>query len=346
MGNMDQQRASSDRVASLSLDMDNMWSYMKTHGDAGWDSFPSYLDILVPRVLKFLKERQLTITFFIVGQDAALAKNHEALGQLAAAGHEIGSHSFHHEPWLHLRPEEEIEAELAEAESEIERATARRTIGFRGPGFSFSHTILRILARRGYRYDASTFPTYIGPLARAYYFMNAKLSDEEREQRKALFGTVKDGLRPIKPYCVRTGAGTLVEIPVTTMPAFKMPIHVSYLLYLSSFSRSLALRYFQFALKFCRLGGIGPSLLLHPLDFLDGEDVKNLSFFPGMNIASEKKLEFVSEVLRAFSGQFNVTSLEQHAHALSTTRELRVVNVDTLQPENQQGSLANKAPEA
>lgn len=346
MRDTDEQRTSLKRMASLSLDVDNMWSYMKTHGDAGWDAFPSYLDILVPRVLGFLKERELKITFFVVGQDAALQKNHDALGQLAAAGHEIGSHSFHHEPWLHLGSEEEIEAELARAESEIERATSRRVIGFRGPGFSFSHTILRILARRGYRYDASTFPTYIGPLARAYYFMNAKLSDEEREKRKALFGTVKDGLRPIKPYCFRTQAGTLVEIPVTTMPGFKMPIHVSYLLYLSNFSRALALGYFHLALKLCRLSGVGPSLLLHPLDFLDGVDAKALSFFPGMNIPSEKKLEFVSEVLKAFSSQFTITSLEQHAQALHSAQGLRVINVDAQAAHASQQSLADKAPGA
>jgi len=38
-------------IASLSLDLDNQWSYMKTHGDAGWELFPSYLDIVIPRVL-------------------------------------------------------------------------------------------------------------------------------------------------------------------------------------------------------------------------------------------------------------------------------------------------------
>ena len=76
-------------IASLSLDLDNKWSYMKTHGDAGWESLPSYLDVCVPRVLKFLKERDLQITFFIVGQDAALDKNSKAIGQIAEAGHEI-----------------------------------------------------------------------------------------------------------------------------------------------------------------------------------------------------------------------------------------------------------------
>ncbi len=29
----------SKKIASLSLDLDNKWSYMKTHGDAGWETF-------------------------------------------------------------------------------------------------------------------------------------------------------------------------------------------------------------------------------------------------------------------------------------------------------------------
>src|SRR5262244_4112674 len=122
-------------IASLSLDLDNKWSYLKTHGDTGWESFPSYLDVLVPRVLGFLKARHLTITFFVVGQDAALDKHHELLQAIAAAGHEIGNHSFRHEPWLHLYSEAEIEAELARAEDAIEAATGVRPAGFRGPGF-------------------------------------------------------------------------------------------------------------------------------------------------------------------------------------------------------------------
>ena len=32
-------------LASLSLDLDNQWSYMKTHGDAGWEALPTYLPL-------------------------------------------------------------------------------------------------------------------------------------------------------------------------------------------------------------------------------------------------------------------------------------------------------------
>jgi peptidoglycan/xylan/chitin deacetylase (PgdA/CDA1 family) len=104
------------RIASLSLDLDNKWSYMKTHGDPGWESYPSYLDVAVPRVLRLLKERDLTITFFLVGQDAALEKNYAALSSIAADGHETGNHSFHHEPWLRLYTELQVEREIAQTE--------------------------------------------------------------------------------------------------------------------------------------------------------------------------------------------------------------------------------------
>ncbi len=312
-------------IASLSLDLDNKWSYMKTHGDPGWESFPSYLDVVVPRFLEFLKERNLTITVFIVGQDAALEKNHEALKSIAAAGHEIGNHSFHHEPWLHLYSEQEIEAEMAIAQEHIERATGQKPIGFRGPGFSLSRTILRVLARRGYQYDASTFPTFLGPLARAYYFMTSKLSKEEMEQRKALFGTLREGLRPLKPYQWQLDPGEILEIPVTTMPLFKVPIHFSYLLYLSVFTPSLARLYFHVALRLCQLTGTQPSLLLHPLDFLGCNDTPDLAFFPAMNLPSYKKLALLSKLLRLLSEQFEVLTVQQHAQIAAQGFDIPVV---------------------
>lgn len=304
-------------LASLSLDLDNLWSYMKTHADPGWETFPSYLDIVVPRVLNFLKERNLVITFFIVGQDAVLEKNRAALKSLADAGHEIGHHSFNHEPWLHLYTEEQIEAEITHAEEAIENVTGQKPIGFRGPGFSVSQAVIDVLLRRGYQYDASTLPTYIGPLARFYYFMTARLNKEEKSKRDNLFGSLKDGFQPVKPYLwPQKSAGSnrqMVEIPVTTMPVFKIPFHVSYIIYIGSFSSALALLYFKFALGMCRLTGTHPSLLLHPLDFLGRDDIKELAFFPAMNLSKNEKLKLVSEVLRLYTEHFKVVTMREHA---------------------------------
>ena len=300
-------------IASLSFDLDDKWSYIRTHGDPGWESFPSYLDTVVPRVLNFLKVRNFIVTFFIVGQDAALEENHDLLRSIAVAGHEIGNHSFCHEPWLHLYSQEQLETELAIAEEHIERATGQKPLGFRGPGYSLSFPTLQVLIRRGYQYDASTSPNLLAPLARTYYFMTTKLSPEQRRQRKLLGGTLWDGLRPIRPYQWQTNAGTLIEIPVTTMPGFRVPIHVSYLLCLSLISPALARWYFTLSLKLCRLTGTQPSLVLHPTDFLGCDDTQDLSFFPAMGLPSEKKMELVSDVLEKLSSQFTVLTLQQHA---------------------------------
>jgi hypothetical protein len=286
-------------IASLSLDLDNQWTYLKVHGDPDWETFPSYLDVLVPRVLDFLDKRNLQITFFLVGQDAALKKNYASLRMISAAGHEIGNHSFSHEPWFHLYNRARIESEIALAEEHIAGISGVRPVGFRGPGFSFSEMTLDVLESRGYLYDATTFPTFIGPLARLYYFCHSNLKGSDRKDRNHLFGSVQDGFRPLTPYRWRSGEG-LLEIPVTTMPLTRAPIHLSYVLYLSAFSSALALSYFRAALLLCRVFALSPSLLLHPLDFLGTDDGIGLEFFPGMNIPARQKKNLLSEALKVF----------------------------------------------
>lgn len=301
-------------VASLSLDLDNQWSYMKTHGDAGWDEYPSYLDTIVPRALEFLADRDLCITFFIVGRDASIASNRSAIRSIADAGHEIGNHSFDHEPWLHLYSREELVNEFASTEAALIEATGKRPIGFRGPGYSLSSTVLDVLAERGYEYDCSTLPTYIAPLARAYYFFNSpEMSDEEREKRKKLFGKFSDGFRTLRPHLLDIGGRELVEIPVTTFPGVKTPIHASYLIYLSTFSESAARAYWQSALFACRVTGVEPSILLHPLDLMSGDDVPELSFFPGMSMPLERKLRLLSGFIDELRDRFEVVTMREHA---------------------------------
>lgn len=300
-------------IASLSFDLDDKWSYLKTHGDPEWKSLPSYLGVVVPRVLAFLAERDLTITFFVVGRDAASARNAEVLQSLSTAGHELGNHSFSHEPWFHLYTEQQVRDEVERAETAIERLTGTKPVGFRGPGYSFSPTTLQVLTERGYLYDASSLPTFIGPLARMYYFMVSSLTTEELEKRDALFGSIRDGFRPIKSHFLQHDGQELIEIPVTTMPLFRMPIHFSYILYLSGFSRLAALSYFRLALTLCRIANVRPSLLLHPLDFLDDKDAPELGFFPAIALPHQTKMEIVSETLAMYARHYSIVNMQQHA---------------------------------
>ena len=304
-------------LASVSLDVDNLWSYMKTHGDAGWESRPTYLPVFSPIALESLDRLGIKITFFIVGVDAAREENVPALRAFVTAGHEVGNHSYEHEPWLHLYSREQLEREIGAAETAILAATGQRPIGFRGPGFSWSPELLRVLSRRGYLYDASTFPTFLGPLARAYYFSTAKLSREEREKRSYLFGSLREGLRPNKPYHWDLDGGRrLLEIPVTTMPVFKVPFHFSYLLYLARYSEAAMAAYLRTAVTLCRVTGLEPSFLLHPLDLLGADDAPALAFFPGMDMSSRKKAVLFQRALAVLGQHFELVNMSMHARAL------------------------------
>ncbi len=298
--------------ASLSLDLDNEWSYLKTHGDPEWAALPSYLDAVVPRALEFCARHGQRITVFIVGQDAALPQHHAVLRSIAEAGHEVGNHSFKHEPYLASYSPAEIDDELRRADAAIRAATGAKIVGFRGPGYARSQVILETLARMGYEYEASTLPTYIGPLARAYYFRTSKLSPEERERRKALFGSFADGLEPLRIRTVEAAGRRIALIPVTTMPLLKIPIHFSYLLYLCTFSEAVGMAYFATAMALCRATGVQPSLLLHPLDFLDGSDAPRLRFFPAMNFPAREKLRILGKAMERFGATFASTPIREH----------------------------------
>ena len=314
-------------IASISLDLDNKWSYLKTAGNPKWETYPSYFELCVPRFLEFFDNFGIKSTVFVVGQDAVLEKNHEHIRKIAAAGHEIANHSFHHEPWLHLYTRDQLDQEFSNTEQAIESLTGKKPIGFRGPGFSLSDEVLRTLMRRGYKYDCSTFPTYLGPAARLYYFFKSSLSQEEKEDRKELFGKARDGFQTNDIYEWNWRGRRLIELPVTTMPIMKSPIHGSYILYLGKFSKTLAKMYFWSALKLCKMMRVEPSLLLHPLDFMGQEDDDDLAFFPAMDQPAQKKIDLLTDCMEMLVGNFEVLNIQQHAqHADEYLLPVRSIN--------------------
>ncbi|MGB7859305.1 MAG: polysaccharide deacetylase family protein [Acidimicrobiia bacterium] len=293
---------------------------MKIHGDSGWEEFPSYLDVVVPRVIEFGESRSLRLTAFVVGQDAALGKNREALEMLGESVHEIGNHSFHHEPWLHLKSRKEVSDEISRADEAITAATGQKAVGFRGPGFSVSEATIRSLHDARYVYDASTLPTWVGPLARAFYLRSTGLPQTEREKRDQLFGKPSEGLRSLKPYTWDLGREeSLVEMPVTTMPLLRIPFHATYLFYLARVSPALSKKYFAAAVNLCRFRGIEPSLLFHSLDFLGPEEAPGLEFFPGMDLDGETKRSLLGDYVTILGRHYQLVAMDEHAMSASLT---------------------------
>lgn len=304
-------------LASISLDLDDKWSYMKTYGQGGWENYPSYFETLIPYVLDILDSLNLTITFFVVGQDIIMPENAHFLKLVAQHGHEVANHSFNHEPWLHLYSKNKIEDEILRTENHIVRLTGQKPVGFRGPGYNWSMDLFEILAKYDYIYDTSTLPTYIGPLARAYYFRNPNLTTEAKNKRRQILGGFREGRRPVRPYFWKLNSDLrLLEIPVTTIPVIRTPFHLSYLLFLSRYSSSLMTLYLQIAIQLCILTKVQPSFVIHPTDLLGNDQVPDMNFFPGMNLPSDYKIQIFNKVIKRLSKYFTLLDMRTHAESI------------------------------
>jgi hypothetical protein len=161
-----------------------------------------------------------------------------------------------------------------------------------------------------------------------YYFWTAKLTKEERKERKGLFGSFRDGLRPLKPYYWQLETGKkLLEMPVTTIPIVKTPFHLSYLLFLSGISPVLMDFYLSVAIILCKLSGTQPSYLLHPLDLIGGDQIPELKFFPGMNISSERKIAIFKRVMKRLGKHFQLVNMSEHVRIIKE-QELKTRAID------------------
>lgn len=306
--------------ASVSIDLDNLWCYLKTQGEPGWETFPSYLDQVTPRILQRLERAGIKATFFIVGRDASRVENWSALRSIADAGHEIANHSFDHDVSLSGFSRHELHRDFSRSEAAIQDATGQMPMGFRGPGFCMSGLMKEVLFHRGYKYDASSLPTFLGPVARLYFYFFSKLSAEEKKKRSSLYGGVAGAFRKLRPHAIE---GDFMEVPVTTMPLARVPMHLSYLLFLAQRSEALARLYWQTAVGLCRMAGVGPSLLLHPTDFLDANDVPEMDFFPAMRMPADRKMAMVDLTLQSLTRYWQTGTVADHAQAHLPAEALR-----------------------
>lgn len=109
-------------------------------------------------VLDILRERNVTATFFVVGEIAA--EYPDLVDRIAAEGHELGSHGHTHRPLFELTPGE-FERELRLSREAIEAAAGVTPEGFRAPNFSVTDRTawaFDVLCASDYEYDSSVFP--------------------------------------------------------------------------------------------------------------------------------------------------------------------------------------------
>ncbi len=295
--------------AALSIDLDNLWTYLRSRGDPRWVDRPSFLPRAVPRVQAVLESCGLHATAFVVGRDAEEPVDADAIRTLLDAGHELGNHSYDHDAGFHAGTAAAIDADFTRSEAALALLGAGKARGFRGPSFRLSRVILETLSARGYDYDASLYPNALGALARAWQRRHFELDPQASAALAGQYGTLRDARAPLAPFRWQLAASRLVEMPVSTLPLLRLPIHFTYLNYLADHSDAVAITYARTHIALCLLRQQGPSLLLHATDFIGADDATCPSFMPGMRRSAAEKLAWMRKVLALYQTAFEVQPL-------------------------------------
>ena len=231
-------RALGPRRCAVSIDLDGIGCYYKIHalGAPPDELAHTILERALPRAAALFARRKLHVTWFVVGRDAdaslpdpACAANAERLRARHAAGDELGNHSYSHFYELARLPPPTIHDEIAGCDRVLrsiagsERAAVP---GFRAPGYDVSAAMMMSLARLGYRYDSSIFPSPSYYAAKAAVMaalaLGGRPSGAVMIDPRALAAPT-DPYRPAMNAPWSRGQAPLVELPVAVTPWSRLP---------------------------------------------------------------------------------------------------------------------------
>ena len=112
------------------------------------------------RFLALATQNNFKFTIFIVGKDLENPEVAARVKSWSEAGHEIGNHSYTHNPNLGSLPREQMEYEVMKSHELITKYTGKEPRGFISPSWSTSGDLIDILIKNNYLYDTSIFPSY------------------------------------------------------------------------------------------------------------------------------------------------------------------------------------------
>ena len=159
-------------------------------GDKDWALLPSRVEAETDRVLELLARHSAVATFFVMGWVAD--RHPRLLRKIAAAGHEIGCHSYAHQLVYRLTPAE-FRRDTLRAVAAIENAGGGTPRLYRAPSYSItreSFWALEILVECGFQFDSSIFPIVHDRYGIPGFSRGAQI--------------------------IRTPSGNIVEVPVAT----------------------------------------------------------------------------------------------------------------------------------
>jgi polysaccharide deacetylase family protein (PEP-CTERM system associated) len=157
----------------------------------GWSGFESRVCGNTDRLLEIFAGAGVRATFFVLGWVGE--RFPDLVRRIAAGGHEIASHGYAHRLIYDQTPAA-FREDVRRAKHVLESAAGCRVDGYRAPSYSVtprSLWALDVLIEEGYRYDSSIFPVH--------------------HDRYGI------PLSPRHPYVIQRRAGSLVEVPGSTV---------------------------------------------------------------------------------------------------------------------------------
>ena len=215
-----------EKLCAISVDLDEIPFYHQIHGlDTPMDaSSDAVFDIALERLEQWARSLGVPLTLFVIGSTLERKANGDKLRALAEAGHELGNHTFGHRYDLTRLDGATMRNEIEFAQEAIEKATGRRPVGFRAPGYTVNDELLGLIEHAGFLYDSSVFP------CPAYWGLKSLAISAIRlrgRRSHSVFDTPRVLTAPTRPY--RIGhpyweeGGGLLELPIQVTRGPRLP---------------------------------------------------------------------------------------------------------------------------
>lgn len=271
------------------------------------------------RFLDLAERYGLRYTIFVIGRDLENREVAARVGEWSRLGHEIASHSYNHLPNLGSLPPEEIEKDVLAAHDRIAAACGRPPRGFVSPAWNCSPQLLRVLARNGYLYDASLFPSYFLWLVLAKVWWNLR-KDPRRGtlfKRRDLLASLLASRKPrvlSGTSLLKKAHSGIIELPMPVTPILRLPCWhtVAHVFPGWLYRRSLK----------AVVGQPYSYYVFHPADLLDRDDLppehRDIGIIERLDVPLARKTELARAAIEAILAETTeVVTLEAIASEIA-----------------------------
>lgn len=287
---------------TVQVDVDELWVYYESIGHPAPDNaFTAVYDKGIPRLLALFARYGIRATFFVCGRD--LPRQAGWVAEIVRQGHEVANHSTWHRSGFARLSAEEKHADIATTQTLIQQACGVRPVGFKAPGFSFAPDLWTVLAALGFRYDSTILPMPWAPLLRT---LQRALSGGHVDPSH--YGRASNVFAPLRPYQPASihnqHPNGFWEVPVTTMPLLRLPMH-------STFVLTTGQALFDAGLALLQAGHTPVNYLLHAADVLEAVDDPALASYHFLATPWAAKQALYNHMLRRLSDGYELVSTNE-----------------------------------